>query len=251
MLKIRDLHVTLNEKRVLSGVDLDLQEGESLIILGCSGTGKSVLLKTILGLLPKDSGTISVDGVDLDKATPEEETKVRHRMGMLFQGSALFDSLTLWENVAFGLIYGRKMPPEEAKPLALAAMEKVELDRKMASLMPASLSGGMQKRVGLARTLILEPRMIFFDEPTTGLDPITSGIVNDLIVQAVKGLNIGSITITHDLNSVHKIADRICFLFEGKIIWTGSLKGLDTTENPYMRQFLDAKPSGPLTENRP
>lgn len=250
MLSVRNLHVTLNEKPILKGLDLDLKSGESLVILGCSGTGKSVLLKSILGLVPKQKGIISINGVNLDRVKSVEKEKALSSVGMLFQGGALFDSLSVWENIAFGLIYGRKIDIKLAQEIAFEKLDLVDLDRSVAFLYPSSLSGGMMKRVGLARALALQPQIIFFDEPTTGLDPITSRLVNDLIIKSVKDSHISAITITHDLNSLYRIADRVAFLFEGHIIWTGSVQGMDNTENPYIRQFLDALPEGPLTEKQ-
>lgn len=247
MLSVRHLNVTLSGRAVLKDLDLNLKQGESLVILGCSGTGKSVLLKSILGLLPGQAESIVVDGVDLVTAEPQMREAARSSIGMLFQGGALFDSLTVWENVAFGLLYGHGMPPAKAKAIALEKLALVDLDAHVASLSPSSLSGGMMKRVALARALALQPKIIFFDEPTTGLDPITSRLVDDLIVRSVKDSNIAAITITHDLRSLYRIADRVAFLFNGRLIWTGSVESLDQTENPYIRQFLDALPDGPLT----
>jgi phospholipid/cholesterol/gamma-HCH transport system ATP-binding protein len=250
VLSVKNLHVTLNGKQVLSGVDLEVMDGESVVVLGCSGSGKSVLLKTILGLVKKQQGTIVINGIDVDKVKKNEAEELRNSIGMLFQGGALFDSLTVWENITFGLIYGKGMDPGAAQQIAFEKMRQVDLEHRTAFLYPASLSGGMLKRVGLARALASQPKMIFFDEPTTGLDPITSNIVNDLIVRSVKCSDIGAITITHDLDSLRQIADRVAFLFEGKIIWTGSVVGMDSTENPYIRQFIDAKTAGPLTDRK-
>ncbi|MDR2464204.1 MAG: ATP-binding cassette domain-containing protein [Holosporales bacterium] len=250
MLSVRNLHVTLGNRQILKGVDFDLKDGESLVILGCSGTGKSVLLKSILGLIPKQYGKIVVDGIDIDQVHKDERSKILSSIGMLFQGGALFDSLPVWENVAFGLIYGRGMKLQDAKEIAIDKLTLVDLDKQIALLYPPALSGGMLKRVGLARALASMPRIIFFDEPTTGLDPITSNIVNDLIVKYVKHSDLGAITITHDLTCLRKIADTVAFLFDGKIIWTGSIQGMDCTENPYVRQFIDAIPIGPLTTKK-
>jgi phospholipid/cholesterol/gamma-HCH transport system ATP-binding protein len=250
VLSVKNLHVALNGKQVLNGVDLDVTDGESLVVLGCSGSGKSVLLKTILGLIKKQQGTVTINGIDVDKIKKNEAEELRNCIGMLFQGGALFDSLSVWENIAFGLIYGKGMDPGAAQQIAFEKMQQVDLEHRAAFLYPASLSGGMLKRVGLARALASQPKMIFFDEPTTGLDPITSNIVNDLIVRSVKCSDIGAITITHDLDSLRQIADRVAFLFEGKIIWTGSVQGMDSTENPYIRQFIDAKTAGPLTDRK-
>lgn len=250
MLSVQGLEVTLNRKKVLKGVDLTLNKGESLVILGCSGTGKSVLLKAILGLVPKIKGAITLGGVNLETATPDDREKALQSVGMLFQNSALFDSLPVWKNVAFGLIYGQRMDESKAKALALEKMALVDLGRSVANLYPASLSGGMMKRVALARSLALSPQVIFFDEPTTGLDPITGRIVSDLIIKSVKDSGIAAITITHDLQCLRRVADRVAFLFDGKVIWTGSLQGMDSTENPFLRQFLDALPNGPLTDRK-
>ncbi len=250
MISVHDLEVSLGGKNILKGVDLTLKKGESLVVLGCSGTGKSILLKSLLGLVPKQKGRIIIDGVDFDTATSDECEMALRSVGMLFQNSALFDSLTVWENVAFGLIYGRRLDPRKAKEIALEKMSLVDLDRSVANLFPSELSGGMMKRVGLARALALSPQVIFFDEPTTGLDPITGRIVIDLIDKTVKDSGIAAITITHDLTCLRRVADRVAFLFDGRVIWTGSIQGMDSTENPYLRQFLDALPTGPLTDKR-
>lgn len=204
-------------------------------------------MKSILGLVPSSAEKIEINDIDIVKANEHDRLSVLSSIGMLFQSSALFDSLTVLENVAFGLIYGKQMDPAEAKAIALEKMQMVDLDKTVAEFYPSALSGGMQKRVGLARALALNPKIIFFDEPTTGLDPITSGIVNQLIIKSAKDSGISAITITHDLNSLRAIADRVAFLFDGKIIWTGSLQEMDDTDNPYIRQFLDASLSGPLT----
>jgi phospholipid/cholesterol/gamma-HCH transport system ATP-binding protein len=245
MISIRNLCVVLNNTAVLKHVDLDLNDGESLVVLGCSGIGKSVLLKSILGLLPIESGDIIINGVNIAQANRKERAAALYSIGMLFQGGALFDSLPVWENVAFGLIYGKQMAVPTAKKIAIEKLALVDLDKKIAELYPASLSGGMQKRVGLARALALDPKIVFFDEPTTGLDPITSEIVNQLIVKSVKDFGIGAITITHDINCLRHIADTVSFLASGRIVWKGPVAEIDTTADPYIRQFLDAKPEGP------
>lgn len=247
MLSVHHLNVTLNGRAILKDLDLDLKEGESLVVLGCSGSGKSVLLKSILGLLPRTVESLTVAGIDVERASVEEREQAQGSIGMLFQGGALFDSLTVWENVAFGLLYGRRMSAKEAKKIALEKLALVDLEPRVALLSPSALSGGMMKRVALARALALQPKIIFFDEPTTGLDPITSRLVDDLIVRSVKDSNIAAITITHDLRSLRRVADRVVFLFDGHLIWTGSVASMEQTENPYVRQFLDARPDGPLT----
>jgi phospholipid/cholesterol/gamma-HCH transport system ATP-binding protein len=245
MISVRNLRVVLNNNAVLKDLDFDLKDGESLVVLGCSGIGKSVLLKSILGLLPIESGDIIINGVNVTKAKGTAKFAALYSIGMLFQGGALFDSLPVWENVAFGLIYGKRMPASRAKEIAIEKLALVDLDKKIAESYPAALSGGMQKRVGLARALALDPQIVFFDEPTTGLDPITSEIVNKLIVKSVKDCGIGAITITHDINCLRHIADSVAFLAGGKIVWSGTAPEIDTTTNPYIRQFLDAKTEGP------
>lgn len=242
MLSVRNVSVVLNGKTILNNLNLDLSDSESLVILGGSGTGKSVLLKAILGLLPLHSGTVAINGEDV-----AVNPSALREIGMLFQGGALFDSLPVWKNVAFGLIYGRSMHSKEAKAIALEKLRMVDLEPRVANLWPAELSGGMQKRVGLARALALNPKIIFFDEPTTGLDPITGGIVNHLIVRTVQESKAAAITITHDLASVRIIASRVAFLFGGKIIWTGSVEEMEQTAEPHVRQFLDGRVDGPLT----
>jgi phospholipid/cholesterol/gamma-HCH transport system ATP-binding protein len=245
MFSVKNLHVTLNDRYILGGINLDLEDGESLVILGSSGVGKSVFLKSVLGLIPIKSGNIFIKGVDITKAKEKKRLEALSNIGMLFQSGALFDSLPVWKNIAFGLIYGKRMKVEKAKKIALEKMELVDLEADVAELFPASLSGGMQKRVGLARALALNPEIIFFDEPTTGLDPITSNIVNQLIIKSVKCSGIGAITITHDLNCLRRIADTVAFLYDGKIVWRGKAAEIDTTNHPKVRQFVKGE-SGPF-----
>ncbi|MDR0625160.1 MAG: ATP-binding cassette domain-containing protein [Holosporales bacterium] len=240
MLYIKGLQVHLNGRNVLDGIDLELQKGESLVILGESGVGKSVLLKSVLGIVPIVTGSIVINGVDVVTAEEEERAQALSSIGMLFQGCALFDSLPIWENVAFGLIYGKHMDISQAKEIALAKMSLVNLDSSVADLTTASLSGGMQKRVALARALALDPQIIFFDEPTTGLDPITSNVVNKLINSSVKERGIGAITITHDINCLRQIADSVAFLRRGKIIWRGTVCELDSVQDDYVYRFMHA-----------
>lgn len=233
-------------KKVLNGVDLDIYPGESLVIIGGSGTGKSVTLKCILGLLNPDSGHIEIDGQRLDSLSTKEKEALRAQIGMLFQSGALFDSLNVWENVSFSLIQNNKVKKEEARKIAVEKLAAVGLNEGVADVYPADLSGGMRKRVGLARAIATNPAVIFFDEPTTGLDPIMSDVINDLIVSTVKKLGATALTITHDMNSARKIADRIAMLYEGKIIWVGTVKELDKTTNPYIRQFVAGSAQGPI-----
>lgn len=246
MIKLTDVHKSFGRKVVLNGVDLEIQRGESVVIIGGSGTGKSVTLKCILGLLTPEKGSITVDGREVDAASAKVHEQVNSKIGMLFQGAALFDSMSVWENVAFGLMQGKKMSRKEAYHIAVEKLAQVGLGEDVAHLDPADLSGGMKKRVGLARAIASSPDIIFFDEPTTGLDPIMSDIINDLIVSCVKKLGATALTITHDMASARKIADRIAMLYEGKIIWIGTVKEIEKTKNPYVRQFIAGSAKGPI-----
>lgn len=246
-LEIRGLRKSFGSKVVLDGIDLDVYQGESFVIIGGSGTGKSVLIKCILGLLQPDSGVIKVDGRDITKLSKRERAQVLQRFGMLFQGGALFDSMPVWRNVAFGLM-AQGVKRDEAKKIALVSLKDVNLEAAVGEIYPAELSGGMQKRVALARAIASQPEVIFFDEPTTGLDPIVSETINQLIIKCVRHLGASAITITHDINSMRKIADRVGLLYKGKLIWVGTAQEADQTDNPYVRQFIDGKPSGPFTD---
>lgn len=245
-IKIRDLHKSFGKKNVLNGVDIDLYKGESLVVIGGSGTGKSVLIKCIQGLLTPDSGSIEIDGVDIVKERSDVIDSMHSKMGMLFQGGALFDSLSVWENVAFDLIQNRGFNKKKAKIVAIKVLRQVGLGSDIADLYPSELSGGMQKRVGLARAVITKPEIIFFDEPTTGLDPIMADVINDLIIESAKDLGATTLTITHDMASARKIADKIAMLYQGKIIWYGTVKELDKTDNPYVKQFINGSSKGPI-----
>lgn len=245
-LRLVNVHKSFGSKKVLSGVDLEIKKGESLVIIGGSGTGKSVTLKCILGLLNPDKGFVEIDGKRLDKCPKKDQEKLRSQIGMLFQGGALFDSLNVWENVSFALTQNKKMDAEKAKKLAVKKLAQVGLPAAVADVYPSDLSGGMKKRVGLARAIANNPNIIFFDEPTTGLDPIMSDVINDLILSCVKTLGATALTITHDMNSARKIADRIAMLYEGEIIWVGTVKELDKTKNPYVRQFVAGSAQGPI-----
>lgn len=233
-------------KVVLDGIDLEVTAGESLVVIGGSGSGKSVMIKCILGLLKPDAGRILVDGEDIVNPTPGKRRRLLRRFGMLFQGSALFDSLKVWENVAFGLIQGQNLGRREAREIALEKLARVGLPADVAELSPAELSGGMQKRVGLARAIAAEPEIIFFDEPTTGLDPIMADVINDLIVECVRDLGATTITITHDMSSVRKIADKAAMLYKGKIIWHGPRDEIDNSDNEYVDQFIHGRAEGPI-----
>jgi phospholipid/cholesterol/gamma-HCH transport system ATP-binding protein len=233
-------------KVVLDGVDLTIEPRSSLVIIGGSGTGKSVTIKSILGILRPDEGTILVDGEDITHINGGARDKVMKKFGMLFQGGALFDSLPVWENVAFGLIQGRGMARKQARDIAIQKLAKVGLTEDVAFLSPSELSGGMQKRVGLARAIAADPEIIFFDEPTTGLDPIMADIINHLIVSTVKDVGATALSITHDMVSARKISDKIAMLYGGKIIWQGPTGEIDNSGNPYVEQFIHGRAEGPI-----
>jgi phospholipid/cholesterol/gamma-HCH transport system ATP-binding protein len=233
-------------KVVLDGVDLTIEPQTSLVIIGGSGTGKSVTIKSILGIIRPDEGTILVDGEDITHIGGAARDKVMKKFGMLFQGAALFDSLPVWENVAFGLIQGRGMARKPARDIAMEKLAKVGLSADVGDLFPVELSGGMQKRVGLARAIAADPEIIFFDEPTTGLDPIMADVINDLIVSTVKDVGATALSITHDMVSSRKISDKIAMLYGGKIIWTGPTADIDRSGNPYVEQFIHGRADGPI-----
>jgi phospholipid/cholesterol/gamma-HCH transport system ATP-binding protein len=231
---------------VLDGLDLSVSAGRSLVIIGGSGQGKSVTIKVAMGLVRPDAGKVLVDGEDLIGMGGASRRKLFERIGVLFQGAALFDSLSVWENVAFRLINADGVPRKEARARAIEALGRVHLGPHVADSYPSELSGGMQKRVGLARAVVASPEIIFFDEPTTGLDPITSAAINELIVDQVKGLGCTAVSITHDLASARTIGDEIAMLHAGKIVWRGAPAELDRTDNPYVRQFVDGRADGPM-----
>jgi len=245
-ISIKDLKKSFGRKKVLDGVDLEVNKGESLVVIGGSGTGKSVLIKCIQGLLTPDAGSIKIDDIEVANGAAFDQKNLHAKMGMLFQGGALFDSLSVWENVAFALLENKKTPKSLAKVEAIRVLRQVGLAPDVADLYPSELSGGMQKRVGLARAIITKPEIIFFDEPTTGLDPIMADVINDLIVESAKGLGATTLTITHDMASVKKIADRVAMLYQGKIIWQGTVKEMEKTENPYVIQFINGCAQGPI-----
>jgi len=248
MIDLRGVTKTFGKNRVLRGVDLTIPSGQSMVIIGGSGTGKSVLLKCILGLVRHDAGTITLDGQDV---TTADRDAFLARFGMLFQGGALFDSLRVWENVAFRLMRGpTKRPKQDARDIAIEKLRRVGLKPETADLFPAELSGGMQKRVGLARAIAAEPEIIFFDEPTTGLDPIMAGVINDLIREIVTEMGATAMTITHDMTSVRAIADRVAMLHDGVIQWTGPVADMDATPDPYVQQFIHGRADGPIASVR-
>ena len=248
MIELRDVHKAFGSNRVLRGVDLTIGRGTSMVVIGGSGTGKSVLLRSILGLVRHDTGSITLDGQDVTRA---ERDPFLARFGMLFQGGALFDSLHVWENVAFRLMRGALARPKaEAREIAIEKLRRVGLKPDVADLFPAELSGGMQKRVGLARAIAAEPEIIFFDEPTAGLDPIMSGVINALIREIVVEMGATAMTITHDMSSVRAIADNVAMLHDGRIQWTGPVAELDATPDPYVQQFIHGRATGPIESVR-
>ncbi len=241
-----NLQKRFGSKIVLDGLDLDVGVGESVVVIGGSGTGKSVLLKCILGLMEPEQGTIAIDGQSVIGLSTADREKINRNFGMLFQGGALFDSLKVWENVAFGLIQGGHSEPEEARDIAFSKLSDVGLASEVGELWPAELSGGMQKRVGLARAIATTPEIIFFDEPTTGLDPIMADVINDLIVKCVRELGATALSITHDMASARKIADRIAMLYKGKIIWQGPTSDIDSSGDEFVDQFIHGRAEGPI-----
>ncbi len=245
-IEIRGLKKAFGPKPVLNGLDLEVRVGESLVVIGGSGSGKSVTLKCVLGLIQADGGSINVDGQEVVGLRGKARERVLRKFGMLFQGSALFDSLTVWENVAFGLVQGRGMARDTAKEVALHKLGAVGLGPEVGELWPAELSGGMQKRVALARAIATEPEIIFFDEPTTGLDPIMADVINQLVRKCVNDLGATALSITHDMVSARKIGDRIAMIYDGRIIWSGPVQEIDHSGNDYVDQFIHGRAEGPI-----
>ncbi|MBR9862771.1 MAG: ATP-binding cassette domain-containing protein [Rhodobacteraceae bacterium] len=244
MIQLINVKKSFGNNHVLRGVNLTIEQGESMVIIGGSGTGKSVALKSVLGLVQPDSGQILVNGAD---TTEGDRDAFLAQFGMLFQGGALFDSLSVWQNVAFRLLRGKgKLTKSDARDVAIEKLRRVGLKPEVADQFPAELSGGMQKRVGLARAIAAEPDIIFFDEPTTGLDPIMSGVINELIREIVVEMGATAMTITHDMSSVRAIADKVAMLHEGVVQWTGPVSEMDSSGDPYLDQFINARAEGPI-----
>ena len=244
MIELIGITKSFGNNHVLRGVDLTVDRGTSLVIIGGSGTGKSITIKSVLGLITPDAGKITVDGQDV---TQTDRDAFLARFGMLFQGAALFDSLPVWQNVAFRLLRGSlKRPKDEARQIAIEKLRRVGLTPDVADRLPAELSGGMQKRVGLARAIAADPEIIFFDEPTTGLDPIMAGVINDLIREIVVEMGATAITITHDMASVRAIADNVAMLHDGVIQWSGPVGDIDTSGDPFLDQFIHGRAIGPI-----
>lgn len=246
-IELSGVYKSFGSKKVLDGIDLTIEKGESLVVIGGSGTGKSVLIKCILGILTPDKGSIKIDGVEVTKLSRSERQKIMRKFGMLFQGGALFDSLPVWENISFALLQNKALDKKAAKELAIEKLKSVGLSPDVANLSPSELSGGMQKRVALARAIAANPEIIFFDEPTTGLDPIMADVINQLIVKCSKELGATTLTITHDMASVRRIANRVAMIHQGKLIWQGKVQEIEHSNNPYVDQFIHGRAEGPIT----
>ncbi len=249
-IELKNVHKSFGKKVVLDGIDLAVEDGESLVVIGGSGSGKSVLIKSILGIVKPDSGTITVDGEELTALGRRERQERMHKFGMLFQGGALFDSLPVWQNITFALLQNREIKAKDAKELAVEKLKQVGLGPDVANLSPSELSGGMQKRVALARAIAADPDIIFFDEPTTGLDPIMAEVINELIISCTREKKLTTLTITHDMHSARQIATKVAMIYKGKIIWDGDVSRLDDSGNPYVDQFVHAKAHGPITDGK-
>ncbi len=248
MIKIADLYKSFRENKVLQGVDLEVRAGESMVIIGGSGSGKSVLIKHIIGILRPDRGRVYISGEEITNLNERDLNQVRKKFGMLFQAAALFDSLSVWENVGFALKQHTALSESQIRRVATQKLAMVGL-YDVEELRPSELSGGMQKRVGLARAIAMEPEILLYDEPTTGLDPINADMINNLIIDMREKLRVTSVAITHDMVSAYKIADRIAMLYKGKLLQTGTPEEIQTTENPYVRQFISGTAEGPITED--
>jgi phospholipid/cholesterol/gamma-HCH transport system ATP-binding protein len=244
-IRVVNLHKFFGEKHVLQGVDIEILQGETLVVLGGSGSGKTVLIKCIIGLIRPDEGEIYVDGREITGLDERGMNEIRKKFGMLFQGAALFDSMTVWENVGFGLRTQRRLSDQEVRRIAREKLELLGL-MNVEDLMPVELSGGMRKRVGLARAIATEPEILLYDEPTTGLDPILADAINDLIIRMDEKLSVTSIAITHDLKSAYKIADRIAMLYQGRIIEVGTPEAIQNSSNPIVQQFIQGSSVGPI-----
>jgi phospholipid/cholesterol/gamma-HCH transport system ATP-binding protein len=248
IIKIKELSKSFGNKKILNKLNLEIEKNTSMVIIGGSGTGKSVLIKSILGLIKPDSGEIYYDGFLLNEKS-RKEINFHSKIGMLFQGAALFDSLPVWENITFGLDKSRSLKNIDLRDLAVDKLKKVGLDPSVIYLYPSELSGGMQKRVALARAIARDPELLFFDEPTTGLDPIMADIINNLINEVIREVGATAITITHDMESARKIANNISMLYKGKVIWTGKASEIDNSDNEYLDQFIKGKSVGPIKIN--
>lgn len=246
-IELQGVYKAFGSKVVLDGIDLTVEKGQSLVVIGGSGSGKSVLIKSILGIVTPDKGSIKIDGQEVTKFSFRDRQEIMRKFGMLFQGGALFDSLPVWENISFALLQNHQVNKKQAKELAVEKLKAVGLGADVANLSPSELSGGMQKRVALARAIAANPEIIFFDEPTTGLDPIMADVINHLIVKCSKELGATTVTITHDMASVRTIAQRVTMIYKGKLIWNGDVKNIDHSGNEYVDQFVHGRAEGPIT----
>ncbi len=243
---VKNLYKSFGTKEVLKDISLDIKSGESLVVIGGSGCGKSVLIKNIIGLMKPTSGTVLIDGDEMSGSYGQKKSDIMRKFGMLFQGGALFDSMQVWQNIAFVALQEKTLSPKDCFELAVKKLATVGLKEEVANLYPVELSGGMQKRVALARAIAHKPEIIFFDEPTTGLDPIMADVINDLIIKCSKELGATTLTITHDMHSVRKIANNVAMLHEGRIIWYGPVDKLDNSDNEYVDQFIHGRAVGPI-----
>ena len=246
MIQLKNVFKAFGDRIVLDGLNLEVRQGETLVIIGRSGVGKSTILKHIAGLLPPDSGKVLVEGLEIGALSEKELNELRKKMGVVFQYAALFDSMTVFENIAFRLLRDFKMPEEKAVEVVRKKLELVGLKDDLMDLKPAQLSGGMRKRVGLARAIAVDPEIILYDEPTSGLDPVTSEAINDLILEMQKKLKVTSVVVTHDMQSAYKVANRIAMIYDGKIIGTGSPEEIRNSKDPYIRQFVTGSVEGPM-----
>ena len=249
MIQVKDVYKSFGQNHVLRGTNLEVKCGESMVVIGGSGTGKSVLIKCVIGLLHHDRGEIYVDGTEISNLDEKAWNELRKKFGMLFQRDALFDSLTVWENVGFGVRQHTKLSDGESKAIAVEKLKLVGL-QNVENLMPSELSGGMRKRVSLARAIAMEPAILLYDEPTTGLDPIMANVINELIVRMREKLDVTSIAITHDMVSAYQIADRIAMLYKGEIIEVGTPEQIKKSSNEIVRQFIHGNVEGPITRGR-
>ena len=246
-LELRGVVKAFGGRRVLDGMDIAVERGKSLVIIGASGQGKSVTLKIAVGLMAPDAGRVLVDGEDVTELGAAGRSNRQGRLGMLFQAAALFDSLSVWKNVSFRLINADGVSRREARLRAVEALQRVGLSPDVADRYPGELSGGMQKRVGLARAVVAHPDILFFDEPTTGLDPITADVINELILEEVRRLGCTAVSITHDMASARKIGDEIAMLHDGAVVWRGPAATIDQADDPYVQQFINGRAKGPIT----
>ena len=246
--KIKLLGVTksFGSNHVLKGVDLEISAGESLVLIGGSASGKTLLLKLIIGLEKPDSGSILIDGIEVTNLDRKEQIALLKRMGMLFQQSALFDSMPIWENIAFQLLQDSNLNRSESKLIAIERIISVGLSADVSELLPAEISGGMQKRVGFARAIANNPEIVLLDEPTAGLDPIMTNVIGELILKGVRELGATTLSITSDIKSARQVADQIAMIYDGKIIWCGPTKDIDNSNNAYVDQFIHNRAEGPI-----